>query len=47
MIQYICNSCNSEGNFKCFTKYNEWINSKETSEEIKNELKAINNDKEK
>lgn len=28
-------------------RYNEWINSKETSEEIKNELKAINNDKEK
>ena len=27
-------------------RYNEWINSKETSEEIKNELKAINNDKE-
>ena len=28
-------------------RYNEWINSQETSEEIKNELKAINNDKEK
>ena len=28
-------------------RYNEWINSKVTSEEIKNELKSINNDKEK
>ena len=28
-------------------RYNEWINSKVTSEEIKNEMKSINNDKEK
>ena len=28
-------------------KYNEWINSKVISEEIKNELKPIKNDKEK